>query len=1167
MKAWMAGIKNILLIMFLSIYGLHAQQAFDADIVRTSINESLKPTLDHIQQLIQQSQEIAVADILTSAQKELIPSAYFDIFTRLKLVGSQLLHGPKEYPGSFILKGSTTLYGERVAVSLLYAPLENKKNGMSLSVWLPKGKTLSEIVPDLKGIADISVADLRFVLSNFDYTDPGMGYSIKAALNIIGSVPLESLKMPGIAQAKKLLKTSQSSLVGHVVLKQADSLFTITIPPLALRTPNVSLSDLISLTKIAMPSKVLSSLEKVVFKNTDIGFNTIPGQESFYIKGAVSVFGQNVASAFKVFKTIQGTPATSVSFSMPDGWDIAQYFSELKSAISVPVNNATFLLVTDAYFDDLLDLDLDPGMHFTGAVDVAKLGKNKILHAVRNILGREAVLHGLLASNLIASQFEITFGKGNGVDLSLSDLINVDRIHVPSSLKSALNKTFLTVPEVTMRLSGIEQSLKLHGVVSLFGMKMDSDFHTRMMGDTSWKSNMTIATPGNIKISDIVPELKPIDILNLSAIKFSFIEIPYSDDIEALEFKEGFNVSGLLSFSGILSGLGALTNLKGLPINGVLDSALLNTTLKVKIPKTSVSFGNIKTTGLILRASLKPAFGLETTFLIPVPKEKEPLQFLGSLDLAGDSGTIIAALDGTWKNPFGIKGLTLHGVGLEGRINLVTAFPQGLGIRAALDIGKHQIEFAAKGAVGIGSNEIMLAGSLKNGLYFGDLVALTGSLIGTVTKVNFLKAVSKKIPKIGIQEINMSIAPLPVTIAGKSYPEGMSADMVLKLFGATGFISVRMGANGISGEGSLKKVSLGPLKITNMDGTEGPSVVIKMIYAGGMSEDALSKGAEFVLDGKIALKILGEISSGMKMRLNESGAQFRITQKLFSIYESEIEGSGSIDSIEDWHLKGGFKQHGLDQMSAQLRKASIAFIQLAKEDLKKAQHSVHAQFDSQIEKQREIVRKEREKVSSAIKGAKQTTENAIRKEIAATKLEIADLKASINKKKRKCKKAKWYRKVDKCAKSGIEITNLGIQLAAQETYLHALLKSGKVIVPETIGVAKSAVNLLPIDSDPRVAGLIAAKEIQLAGIKVGKLSAKTIGELGKVLATLGKNIVNIREVFFEGSLDDLSSGKLPKFTLDGVILGKKVKLKEVRLNLEDPVKFTTTIIETVVDLF
>lgn len=1143
-------------------FGTYAQPAQEEQkvVAVESLTDSLQEDFKRIEQKLQEKKDLLLADLLTAAQKKLIPQTYQDLFNKLQVAGASLTKGP--FPDSFELKGTTAVYGEKVSLTMLYAITKEKTRGVSTSVWLPARKKLSEIIPSVKGIADIDISDARFLLSDFEYMDTALGRAIQPALNMVGVVPLQSLKVPGIDQLKKFLKSPTTPLIGHAVLKPniADSFFDLVVPPLALAIPEVSLKDMVSFSGVPMPKQIMGALDKITFKDLDIGFNVTTPNPYFSLVGKVSLFGQNILGKLKTFKGPKGDMITSVIFNMPKGWDITQALPELKSIVSMPVIDPIFAFTTGNYFDELLGFDLTPGMHFKGVVDIGNMGKNPFYKAIGIALGSVAIFHGLLAPDIKDSQFDINFGKGRAIDISLADLINVDAMNIPSSFGSLLKKTSLTVPDIDMSFGGLRKSMELKGKVKLFGVNMDTDLRMLSIGE-EWKNNMIISLPSNLSLSSVVPELKPLDVLDLSDIHFGFIEMPFDDDLRGINYQPGFNINGLIGFTGALSGLKKITKMDGLILNGALPKSISDFVLKVKIPKTTLTIGKITSSGLLLRASLKPTFGLETTLKIPVPKTPDPLEFLGAIDLKGDSGSIVAAMDGTWKNPFGIKGLTLHGVGLEGTVNFATMLPSGLGIRAAMDIGKQQIEFAAKGELGSTTTEMMLAGSLKNGLYFNDLIVLTGKMVSAATNIDFVKNVAKKIPKIGLKEINMSIAPLPVTIAGKSYPEGISADMKMKLFGATGIVTAQMGANGITGKGSLEKVSVGPFRLTSMDGTEGPSININITQKSGEQGPV-----GFVLDGKLALKIFGGISQAVTFSLNADGATFRIIHKLFNVFESDIEGVGSIDNIEDTQLKGSFKQDGLEQLTKQLRKASKAFIEKAEEDLKKAKQKVKEEFDGKIEKQREIVKKEQEKAQQAIKGAKQTTENAIQKEIASTKARIAKLKEDINQKKKKCKKAQWYRKADKCAKSGAQITALGVQLAAQETYLNSLLKPGKVVVPETIGAAGSAVKAIPVDADPRVASLIAAKETALAGIKVGKYSAQGIGELGKAVAKLGDQVANLREVSFEAILKDLTAGKLPSFSIDGTFFGKNARIKDMQLDLEDPFKAAFKIIEKVIDL-
>lgn len=534
--------------------------------------------------------------------------------------------------------------------------------------------------------------------------------------------------------------------------------------------------------------------------------------------------------------------------------------------------------------------------------------------------------------------------------------------------------------------------------------------------------------------------------------------------------------------------------------------------------------------------------------------DNKNLTLTGSLAVSGEAGIMSCAMDGVVD----IRGLILKDVGLEGQVVIAAPpVPTGLGFRADMQIGNKTIQFAAKMAVGTTTTSYAWFGKFKGGLYLSDIVNLSYNVAKRApaatqaVRDEFFGAMNK-IPKLGIDELEIAIIPTPTTIAGKAYQEGTLFDMKFVLFGAKGLAKAKMGLAGMDLEGSLDKIAIpskSPLFIvSNMDGSQGPSVRFVL----GKSESGVSAllRNQFSIDGNMEIKPFG-MRSATQILMTPKGGTFKMVEKMYGMYETELEGTLPGTHFTKSRLKGMFKQDGLTKLSKALRDASNDFINTSQRELKKARNEIKRTYNEKIEKQRQIVRQEREKATGSITKANQKAQTDINKEIEKARAEIARLEKKIKDKERECNKAKWYRKADVCIKTGAEITGYGIELGAQKTYLEALLKPGKTVTKGTLGAAKGAVNLTPIDSDPRVASLIAAKEAALAGIKIGNMSAQAIGEMGKALATLGDQVINLKSVTLDASFQDLMRLKLPKFSIEGVFFGKKLHVKEFEIDLSN----------------
>jgi len=533
----------------------------------------------------------------------------------------------------------------------------------------------------------------------------------------------------------------------------------------------------------------------------------------------------------------------------------------------------------------------------------------------------------------------------------------------------------------------------------------------------------------------------------------------------------------------------------------------------------------------------------------------------GSLAVSNEVGVLSCQLNGA----IDIKGLVLENVAFEGQMVMsIPPVPTGIAFRADLQLthgGKPKImNFAAKMAIGSASTSYAWIGSYKGGLYFSDLVGLAFDITKRAPgetqqfRKEFFNAM-KKVPKIGIDELTMALVPVPTTIVNKLYEEGTTADIKFVLLGARGQATAHLDYSGINGKGSLSKISYPKsnpiLIISSFDRTAGPNVSFTL----GKGKGSIFNN-DFTVDGNMEIKPLG-LKSAVTLKLSASEATFHTVEKMFGVYESDVEGTMNLGNLKATHIKGTFKQDALAKFSQMLRGVSQIVLQESKKTLDKARNDILQEFDGKIAEQRAIVRKEREKATGSISSADKAAKDAINKEIAKAKKKLSDLHNKLNKHKKECKKAN--------VKSCLEVVGDGVEIAAQETYVNALLKPAKEVAHGTLDVAKGTVNLAPIDSDPRVSSLIVAKETALAGIKAGTWGSKATAELTNALATVADKALNIKSVEIDVKLDELLKGKLPKVSIEGVIMSKKIRVKQAALDLKNPAdikKLVTTIINS-----
>jgi hypothetical protein len=1026
-------------------------------------------------------------------------------------------------PGSqkFMLDGDVVFFGNHALATyqifMADSPTKGKAEGAQaskilvnkLSMKMPTNWNISSTFPQLRSLANISINRASLDLISQGYHDTVEDIDIMQGLQLDGFINLSTMSNNPVIKAVGNALGGQIELHGNIPPDIASAQFEVTLSKNKLAKLSLSLGDLIPSSLSAMKqelSKASYSLEEFRMK-----FGGRNAQQSVNILGTASIgsakmptevqmmFVKNPNAKSDEESILTGSWKANLILTIPNSAEKAIHGLDVISTL--PFSSFKMAMIEAPYVDPDSGIDFKEGFNIGGY-----LGFSGSLSFVKKLFP----IKGLEGLNI------------NGVVEKLDPTMLIRNIKLEASIPGAGS---LKIGSVTMSSPKLYISL---GTMMAFGIE------------------------GSMKIP-VPKEFRPKGNVSRSPARTAYIPVTIGDIATSMDADRAEITDE------------AEAEVNQAPISAestVTDQDIFIT--EEALPAEEQQAAHVMEQEAASPDDLSPLPELvdvvEDLSVYDAPVgDNQSLTLTSSLAIAGEAGVMSCEMDGVVD----ILGLILKNVAFEGQVVIAAPpIPTGLGFRADMQIGTgpkaKMINFAAKMAVGSTTTSYAWFGSFKGGLYLSDIVNLSYNVAKrapqSTQKVRdeFFSAMNK-IPKLGIDELQIAIVPIPTMIAGKLYEEGTLFDMKFVLFGAHGLAKAKMGLTGMELDGALDKITI-PSKspqfiLSNFDGTKGPSVhLILGTPAGGVS--SLVKN-QFSIDGNIEIKPFG-MKSATQVLMTPTGGEFKMVEKMYGLYETELQGTLPGTHITKSRFKGTFKQDGLSKLSKMLRDASNDFINESNRELNRVRDDLRKTYDDKIATQRNIVRNERERATSDISKANQKAQTDIKKEEDKTRAEIARLKKKISDKENECKRAKWYRKADVCIKTGGEITGYGTQLAAQETYLKGLLRPGKAVASGTLNAAKDVVNVTPIDSDPRVASLIAAKETALAGIKIGNMSAQGLGELGKALATLGDQAVNLKSVTLDVSLPDIMNLKLPKFSIEGVFFGKKLHLKDFELDLKNP---------------
>lgn len=971
-----------------------------------------------------------------------------------------------------------------------------------LLIEMPNSWNIGKQIPELKVLTPLTASFQEFIFVSRAHRDPIVGIDVPAGVSYAGIIHLDKLGDNAILRTLGKVLGENVIIRGTLAPNLADSKFEATIGAGRTKEAKMTLGELVPSNFVTAKrdlSKVTLSLGTVTMSVSNAG-------ESRSINATGTGYYSNVQMPTRIRAVYQdGSWKSDIIMTMQQKVPGIEAVNQLKN---LALTSITIAIIQDSYTDPVTGVTYEEGLNiggylgFTGAMSFV----DKLFHIKGlNINGTIQDL-GTFSPNI-----RFTASLPGDASISFSKGVKMSKMHVfidigfPSAV-GIQGSVSIPVPKEFRPKKGTPSH-----PMSTTALDMNRILQDDLLFDLSTEMpSSTLATSMDTEASD-VEEMHP---AGTSA------AADESGDIVIEEEPAPTEAPDLTPFEGELTS----------PMQGAPEPEFVDQDMDLSGYAEPVGDNSI-------------------------------LNVDGSLAVSGEAGVMSCQMNGA----IDIKGLVLENVAFEGQMAMtVPPIPTGLAFRADLQLTHAAkpkvINFAAKMAVGSTTTSYAWSGSYKGGLYLSDLVGLAFNITKRAPgetqqfRKEFFNAM-KKVPKIGIDELTMMVVPVPTTIVNKLYEEGTTADIKFVLLGARGQATAHLDYSGINGKGSLSKVSYpksNPLFIlSSFDRAAGPSVSFNV----GKGKGSMLNN-DFTVDGNMEIKPLG-FKSAVTLQLSLSEATFHAVEKMFGVYQSDVEGTMNLGNLKATHIKATFKQDALAKFSELLRGTSRLVLLESKKTLDKARNDILNEFDGKIAEQRAIVRKEREKATGSISNADKAAKDAINKEIDKAKKKLSDLHNRLNKHKKECKKAK----VNSC----LAIVGDGVEIAAQETYVNALLKPAKAVAHGTLDAAKGTVNLAPIDSDPRVSALIVAKETALAGIKAGTWGSKATAELTNALATAADKALNIKSVEIDVKLDELLKGKLPKVSIEGVILSKKIRVKQAALDLKNPAdlkKLVTTIINS-----
>lgn len=359
----------------------------------------------------------------------------------------------------------------------------------------------------------------------------------------------------------------------------------------------------------------------------------------------------------------------------------------------------------------------------------------------------------------------------------------------------------------------------------------------------------------------------------------------------------------------------------------------------------------------------------------------------------------------------------------------------------------------------------------------------------------------------------------------------LQGNVNINLWGLQANLSVEIDGNrGAMVQGTIQSLSVlnGAFKLIGAGGRPNPSILFRV---------SPQQPLTAAISG--AIRLLG-IASETQIAVAQDRFSFQTEGRLFNAFQSVLEVQGQqLNNAANFRVAGRMQndlfeylnretsfaiQTAVDTVTADLRRAEM--------DVQNAQNRVN-QLDTQITAQRNIVRQERATADSRLNDARATV-NRSRQNLDNIERDIQRLQNDLNRERNNqvCTRIPPVIGANVCVpRRPDEIVRLEGELRLRQAGL-PLAETALRSSQETLRLAERGVATFPIDADPRIATLLAARASANATLielrdTLRSITA-TVGVFSSVSDFIRRNglnsLLNVRSANFDTSLNSAVGG-------------------------------------------
>ncbi|TWP37119.1 hypothetical protein [Leekyejoonella antrihumi] len=634
---------------------------------------------------------------------------------------------------------------------------------------------------------------------------------------------------------------------------------------------------------------------------------------------------------------------------------------------------------------------------------------------------------------------------------------------------------------------------------------------------TSWGFALGIELDDDYRFSSLSPALTGLDTVHLPD---ALIVISSFDDttftFDELQPEAGTGVSEGVVLDGRLdlSGLGADKFLgeAHLDVKAQIGPSLADLELDAGVGDITITDGVVLKDAKFALHPDPENVSISVSGAVAVTIDSSRLEFIGGVSVVPNGISFFATMKGTWRDPFGAKGIALTDVSLQ--IGSDFEGVPSIGIAAGLTVGAFQGNAAVSFNSQNPAQSVLIVAF--NHLSLMDVVE---TFCPTEVTADIPSDVQGTLAGVSLENVDLYVVPQDTSIGALNYKQGLRVGGTLHVAGFTATADVEVDQqNGIKAKGSLSPVVVGDVfSLTGTDPKDGPDLDIEV------TATAVPKIA---FDGQVNL--LG-VTAGASVSLSDSGFDFRCGGRVFELFSANVHSyGGNLQSGAGFMVHADLQQDFLSDLArraaavlqragadAQARIAAAqqgvsaaqvdvqrfsASVQSAQADLASAQADAQTQLqelsarvtqaqqalgaiDAQIGTTQAQIQAQRDAAAAQLTdlqqklAAAQNSVNTLSGQVNGQQAQIDQLNGEIAWWNNWYNNLAWYDRAWGWTELGAEVGWRGTQVAGLELSIQALRGSLAAangvlqLAQQAVNAALAAQASYPIDQDPRILAL------------------------------------------------------------------------------------------------